>query len=138
MATLDDEYVPSKEEQDDEDEETPIYYFMAKDQSEKVRNCNLENPMSFHELHSILNELMDEFHNVLETYFSISNENDDLIKEVSNMKENQLSLMNEKELLEKENKFLKQELAHLKEKNYETSKVLIVLKKKKIKSNFLT
>ena len=81
--------------------------FMEKDPSEEVKNSNLETFMSYGELHSTLNELMEDFHKVLANYFSISNEKANLVKEVSNFKENQLSLSKEKELLENENKYLK-------------------------------
>ena len=85
---------------------------MPKDQNDKVTSFDPKNSISYDELQTILNELMDNFHKVLKNYFFISNEKVDLVKE----------------LLEKENKSLNLELAPLKGKNYKMSKDLIVLK----------
>ena len=45
MVTWYDEYIPSEEEQDGEDEENSNYFFMAKYQGEKVTNYDTINSM---------------------------------------------------------------------------------------------
>ena len=66
MTTWDDEYIPSKDKQDNnDDDKTSNYSFLANDQNKEVVNPNLDTSMSYDELHSTLNELMEGFHKVL-------------------------------------------------------------------------
>ena len=90
MAKWDNKYISSEDEQDDE---ISNYCFMAKDQSDEVTNSCFGDSMSYDELHSTLNELMDDFHKVLTNYFSLSKEKLDLDRENSCLKENNVILL---------------------------------------------
>ena len=81
MVTQDGEYIPSKDEKDNDDDENSNYWFMANDQGDKVTDSSFDDSMTYNELHCNLNELMDDFHKVLTNYFFILKEKLDLIEE---------------------------------------------------------